>query len=198
MVTDDPWIMPPTLHGRNLVLCPVSMDDLNGLAQPHKDVDTPRFLPCGIESEPPSERSVAYPLRLGQTTITQVDAQTAAIVGTTARYNMSKMHGRVMVEYHWLCSTVRGSATNPESKSFLLGHIFNVLGARRTEFNLDDRNVPSRVAVPALGAKEEGCLRKHARRCDGSLRTIIVHSVIDSECPTVRAGLRARIQPTET
>jgi RimJ/RimL family protein N-acetyltransferase len=196
-VTDDPWTMPPTLCGRRVVLRPMSMADASGLAQAHDDVDTLLFFPYGIESEPPSEHSVAHALQSGRQTLTQVDAQTGTIIGTTALYNMSKLHGRVTVGYTWLSSTVRGTAVNAESKLLVLEHIFSVLGARRVEFNVDDQNVRSRAAVLAIGAIEEGALRNHARRRDGSWRTTIVYSIIDSEWGLVRARLQARIQSAE-
>jgi RimJ/RimL family protein N-acetyltransferase len=66
-------------------------------------------------------------------------------------------------------------------------------GTRRAEFNIDDQNARSHAAVLAIGATEEGALRHHARRRDGTWRTTIVYSVVDSEWPTVRAGLQARI-----
>ena len=50
------------------------------------------------------------------------------------------------------------------------------------------------LAVLAVGATEEGALRKHARRRDGSWRTTMVYSVIDDDWPAVRARLVERIR----
>ncbi|WP_099590532.1 GNAT family N-acetyltransferase [Leptospirillum ferriphilum] len=80
-----------------------------------------------------------------------------------------------------------------ESKLLLLEHIFGTLGATRAEFNVDDLNRRSRRAISGLGATEEGHLRKHARRRDGSRRTTVVFSVTDDEWPAVRANIETKI-----
>jgi RimJ/RimL family protein N-acetyltransferase len=189
----DHWSEAPTLHGEFVLLRPTAMVDVDGLARAHDDPETLRFFPYGIESEPPSVASVGHALRSGRQTLTQVDAATGEIVGTTSIYNMSEPHGRVTVGYTWLASRVRGTAINAESKLLVLEHAFDTLGARRVELNVDDQNVRSRAAVTAIGATQEGELRRHARRRDGTVRTTIVYSVTDDEWPRVRDGLRERI-----
>ncbi|MCZ4556351.1 GNAT family protein [Rhodococcus maanshanensis] len=189
----DHWSKPPTLRGEFVLLRPTTPADVDGLARAHDDPETLRFFPYGIESEPPSVASVDHALRSGRQTLTQVDAATGEIVGTTSIYNMSELHGRVTVGYTWLASRVRGTAINAESKLLVLEHVFGTLGARRVELNVDDQNVRSRAAVTAIGATEEGALRRHARRRDGTVRTTIVYSVTDEEWTRVRDGLLARI-----
>jgi len=44
-----------------------------------------------------------------------------------------------------------------------------------------------------IGATEEGALRRHARRSDGSWRATMVYSVIGEEWRSVRARLVQRI-----
>ena len=100
---------------------------------------------------------------------------------------------RVTVGYTWISAVVRGTAINLEAKLLLLEYIFGTLGATRAEFTADDLNVRSRRAILALGATEEGHLRKHARRRDGSWRTTVVFSVTDDDWPAVRANIESRI-----
>ncbi|MCX5043425.1 GNAT family N-acetyltransferase [Aldersonia sp. NBC_00410] len=187
------WTETPTLKGAHVVLRPTTLDDVEGLAIAHDDPDTLRYFPFGIESEPPSRKSVEHALRSGRQMLTQVDAASGEIVGTTSLYEMSEPHRRVTIGYTWISSRARGKAINAESKLLVLEHIFGTLAARRAQLNVDDLNVRSRAAVLGLGAQQEGALRDHARRRDGSRRTTIVYSVIASEWPTVRDGLRARI-----
>ncbi|MFC9922304.1 GNAT family N-acetyltransferase [Rhodococcus sp. NPDC127527] len=189
----DFWSETPTLQGEFVVLRPTTMADVEGLARAHDDPETLRYFPYGIESEPPSAASVEHALRSGRQTLTQLDASTGDIVGTTSIYNMSELHGRVTVGYTWLSSRVRGTAINPESKLLLLEHVFGVLRARRAELNVDDRNLRSRAAVTSIGATEEGALRSHARRRDGTWRTTMVYAVTADEWPQVREGLGAQV-----
>jgi RimJ/RimL family protein N-acetyltransferase len=192
-MTDDQWTQAPTLRGDQVFIRPTVPADAEGMARAYDDPDTFRYFPFGIESEPPSAATVAHALASGRITLTQIDAHGGQIVGSTSMYNISRAHGRVTVGYTWLSSKVRGTAVNSESKLLLLGHIFDVMGARRVEFNVDDLNSRSRAAVLAIGAAEEGALRNHARRRDGTWRTTMVYSVIDDEWPSVRAALQRRI-----
>ncbi len=168
-----------------------------GLARAYDD-DTFRYFPFGIESLPPTQETLRHALDSGRQTLTQVDAQTGEIVGMTSLYNLSELHRRVTIGYTWVSSGVRGSAINPESKLLLLDHVFGTLDAVRAEFNVDDLNVRSRRAVTALGASEDGALRRHTRRRDGTWRTTIVYSVIDEEWPSARAGLVERMHRRST
>ena len=52
----------------------------------------------------------------------------------------------------------------------------------------------SRAAIARLGAKQDGVLRNHRRMPDGSLRDTVVFSILDTEWPAVRAGLRHRLR----
>ncbi|MEB3069089.1 GNAT family N-acetyltransferase [[Mycobacterium] vasticus] len=188
----DHWTTTPTLRGERVLLRPTVLADVDGLARAY-DVETTRYFLYGSQSGPPTEESVAEALASDRQVLTQVEAGTGEIVGTTSIYNMSELHRRVTVGYTWLSARVRGSAINSESKLLLFDHCFERLGAVRVELNVDEKNERSRRAVQAIGATEEGALRRHARRTDGSWRTTIVYSVIDQEWPQVRARLVERI-----
>jgi RimJ/RimL family protein N-acetyltransferase len=191
-MTNDYWATAPTLRGEHLLLRPTVLADVAGLARAY-DVESTRYFLYGIQSGPPTEQSVAEALASQRQVLTQVDVSTGDIVGTTSIYDMSELHRRVTVGYTWLTSRVRGSAVNSESKLLLLDHCFGALGAVRVQFNVDDLNERSRSAVQAIGATQEGALRRHARRTDGSWRTTMVYSVIDEEWPAARARLVERI-----
>ena len=49
------------------------------------------------------------------------------------------------------------------------------------------------TAIARLGAKQDGVLRNHRRLPDGSLRDTVVFSILETEWPAVRAGLRPRL-----
>jgi RimJ/RimL family protein N-acetyltransferase len=60
-------------------------------------------------------------------------------------------------------------------------HCFDVIGCPRVELRTDIRNLRSRAAIARLGARDEGILRAHMRRADGSLRDTVMFSIIASE-----------------
>jgi RimJ/RimL family protein N-acetyltransferase len=191
-MTTDYWTGAPTLRGDHVLLRPTELVDVTGLARAY-DVESTRYFLYGSQSGPPTERSVAEALASQRQVLTQVEVATGDIVGTTSIYDMSEPHRRVTVGYTWLTERVRGSAINSESKLLLLDHCFGTLGAGRVQFNVDDLNERSRRAVLGIGATEEGALRRHARRSDGSWRTTMVYSVIGEEWPPLRARLVDRI-----
>jgi RimJ/RimL family protein N-acetyltransferase len=192
-MTIDYWRTAPTLRGEHVLLRPTEMSDAAALARAYDDAETSRYFLYGNESGRPTEEMVRYALNSGRQVLTQIDTATGEVIGTTSIYNMNEVHRRVTVGYTWLSARVRGSAINSESKLLLLDHSFSTLGAVRVEFNVDELNRQSRQALTAIGATQEGALRRHARRSDGSWRTTMVYSVIDEEWPAVRADLVERI-----
>lgn len=72
-------------------------------------------------------------------------------------------------------------------------HAFEEWGAIRVWFKTDELNQRSRASLAKLGARFEGILRNHRIRSDGSYRNSAVLSIIERECPKVKAGLIDRL-----
>ncbi|WP_280458652.1 GNAT family N-acetyltransferase [Nocardia carnea] len=187
------WERPPHLRGDHVLLRPLEPGDAGDLTAAYDDPDTLRYFPEGIESQPPSAETVAHALSSGRQVLVAVDLRDNRIVGTTSLYNTDERHGRVTIGFTWYSQRVRGTVINPEAKLLLLDHVFGTLGALRAEFTVDDRNTRSREAVTALGAVQEGVLRQHAVRRDGSRRNTVVYSILAAEWPGARDRLTARI-----
>jgi N-acetyltransferase len=100
---------------------------------------------------------------------------------------------RVEIGSTWTAASAQRTGVNAESKLLLLTHAFETLGCRAVEFRTHWHNHQSRTAIARLGAKQDGVLRNHRRMPDGSLRDTVVFSILDSEWPAVRAGLRHRL-----
>ncbi|MGW0183775.1 GNAT family N-acetyltransferase [Nocardia sp. NPDC003345] len=193
-MANDHWRRPPTLRGDHVLLRPMEPDDAEGLAAAHDDPETLRFFPYGIESRPPSSETVAHALAAGRQVLVSIDPRDGRIVGTTSLYHLDEVFGRATIGYTWYSLRVRGTACNPEAKLLLLDHIFGTLGAVRAEFTVDDLNVRSRAAVTALGAVQEGILREHALRRDGTRRNTVVYSILAEDWPPARTRLLERIE----
>ena len=61
------------------------------------------------------------------------------------------------------------------------------------QFKTDPRNQRSQRALERIGAVKEGLLRKHMVLPDGFIRDSIFYSIIDTEWPTVKADLEAKL-----
>ena len=118
---------------------------------------------------------------------------TGVAVGMTTYLNVEADVPRLEIGATWTARSAQGTGVNAESKLLLLTHAFEVLGCLAVEFRTHWHNVQSRTAIARLGAKQDGVLRQHRRMPDGSLRDTVVFSILDSEWPAVRSGLRHRL-----
>ncbi len=75
----------------------------------------------------------------------------------------------------------------------LLTHAFDVLGAQKVVLKTEALNAQSRRAILALGAAEDGTLRRHLLADDGRPRDMVYFSILDSEWPDVRERNLARL-----
>ncbi|NIZ93376.1 GNAT family N-acetyltransferase [Kineococcus rubinsiae] len=120
---------------------------------------------------------------------------TGAVCGVTTYMNLDPVNGRVEIGSTWLAPSAQGTGVNVEAKLLLFTRAFEDLGCIAVELRTHWHNHQSRTAIARLGAKQDGVLRNHARWPDGSLRDTVVFSVLDSEWPAVRSGLRHRLRP---
>lgn len=121
-----------------------------------------------------------------------VDARSGAVAGTTRFLNIDRKNLRVEIGSTWLFPAWQRTGANREAKYLMLQHAFDVWGVRRVEFKTHASNVQSRTALAALGATEEGTLRKHMVMPDGSARDSVYFSILDTEWSGVRTRLEER------
>jgi RimJ/RimL family protein N-acetyltransferase len=111
---------------------------------------------------------------IGGTTIRVVDAAVPSVeIGGT-----------------WIVPRHQRTNVNTEAKLLQLTHCFDGLGCARVELKTDILNERSRAAILRLGASQEGILRSHMRRADGSLRDSVLFSIVAREWPGVRQRLQ--------
>lgn len=115
------------------------------------------------------------------------------VVGLTRLKELSRPHRKGVVG-SWYVPAVWGTGVNTEAKFLLLGYAFDQLKCVRIELHADSRNVRSREALGRMGAVEEGILRVHQIRRDGSRRDTVMFSVLDQEWPAVREKLLLRLK----
>ena len=147
--------------------------------------------PEGMRAE--IERRLALQRAGSMLPFTARRADTGAVVGMTTYMNADAVNRRVEIGSTWTARSAQRTGVNTESKLLLLTHAFEVLGCIAVEFRTSWMNQQSRAAIARLGAKQDGVLRQHSRTPDGILRDTVVFSILDSEWPAVRAGLRHRL-----
>lgn len=122
--------------------------------------------------------------------LTQLDAASGEVIGATSLYELDPEARSLAIGHTWLGRPWQRTGVNTESKLLLLGHAFGRLGAVRVVWHVDCLNAQSRAAVLRLGATQEGILRKHRQRRDGSWRDTVLFSMLDDEWPAARERLQ--------
>jgi N-acetyltransferase len=93
----------------------------------------------------------------------------------------------------WIVPEWQRTRVNTEAKYLQLSYCFERLDITRVEFKTDALNARSRAAIRRIGATEEGTLRSHMRRQNGTLRDSVYFSIIASEWPVVKANLESKL-----
>lgn len=119
--------------------------------------------------------------------------QDGAFLGITSYLDPNETNKSVEIGMTCYAPEAQGTAVNPSCKRLLLGHAFDAWGARRVQFQVDERNARSRAGVLKLGAEQEGVLRNHRTLPDGFVRNTVFFSIIDSEWSDVRTRLDVRL-----
>lgn len=117
----------------------------------------------------------------------------AMIVGSSRFYNYEAENDHIMIGYTWYAKSCQGTTINPACKHLMLDYAFRTLKCGAVEFQVDVLNERSRAAVTKLGAKQDGVLRNHKKRRDGTLRDTVSFSIVKNEWPTLEQNLLSRM-----
>ncbi|MFN4185708.1 MAG: GNAT family N-acetyltransferase [Hyphomonas sp.] len=127
-----------------------------------------------------------------------VRPQDGVFLGITSFLDPSEVNKSVEVGMTCYAPEAQGTPVNPSAKRLLMGHAFDAWGARRVQYQVDNRNERSKAAVLKLGARQEGVLRNHRTLPDGFVRDTAFFSILDTEWPLVKARLDERIAAAQT
>lgn len=188
---------PVTLSGRFVRLEPLGPAHLGGLLEAAQDDRIWTWLPTTLTSEDAMREFVDAAVartRAGmEFPFAVILTDSGRIVGSSRYMDVAPESRGLEIGWTWYAPDTWGTRVNPEAKLLLMRHAFEECGAIRVYFKTDEKNARSRAAIAKLGAKFEGILRNHRIRPDGSYRGSAVYSVIDTEWPSVKAGLEARL-----
>ena len=119
---------------------------------------------------------------------TVIDNRNEAPSGIVSFLAIEPDHGSIEIGHIWYTPSLQRTAANTEACYLLLREAFDSLGYRRMEWKCDALNARSRAAALRLGFQFEGVFRQH-RIVNGRNRDTAWFSILDSEWPTVRAGM---------
>lgn len=120
-------------------------------------------------------------------------AGSGAFLGITSYLDPHETNKSVEIGMTCYAPEAQGTAVNPSAKRLLLAQAFEAWGARRVQFQVDQRNQRSQAGVLKLGAQREGVLRSHRTLPDGFVRNTVFFSILDTEWLEVKARLDVRL-----
>ena len=190
-------LAPVKLEGYGLRLEPLAPTHQDGLAAAAADG---RLWELWFTSVPEPEQTGEYIAEAleGQRTGHMLpwavrESVTGAIVGSTRYHDVAPQIDRVEIGYTWYAASWQRSHVNPACKLLLLGHAFETLGCQVVGFRTDNFNFASQRAIAALGARQDGVIRHHQARRDGTVRDTVMYSILAAEWPDVKRHLATRL-----
>ena len=191
-------LTPVVLEGETVRLEPISqtmLPELTKAALSSRDIWT--HIPYRVETAADVTGLVAF----GEALLAEGKALTFAtrlrstgeIVGSSSYFLTAPAVPTIEIGGTWIVPRWQRTRVNTEAKRLMIAHCFEALGCARVELKTDARNSRSRAAIARIGAREEGTLRCHMRRADGTLRDSVYFSIVASEWPDVRARLDAML-----
>jgi N-acetyltransferase len=190
-------VLPVVLEGRHVRLEPLRESHLAGLAAVGLDEELWRWIPTPVRTVEEMAAYIATALREQAQGLSLpfalVERRTGRLIGSTRYGNIDRTNHRVEIGWTWVAREWQRTAVNTEAKYLLLKHAFETLGCIRVELKTDSLNERSRAAILRIGAREEGIFRNHMITASGRIRHTVYFSIVDSEWPSVKARLEARL-----
>ena len=121
------------------------------------------------------------------------DLDSDTIIGTTRYHDIVRAIDRVEIGYTGYAQRWQRTHVNTACKLLLLAHAFDTLRCAVVGLRTDRFNVASQRAIAALGAHQDGILRHHQARRDGTARDSVMFSILAAEWPDVRRHLELRL-----
>ncbi len=190
-------VEPVTLEGRHVRLEPLSLAHTAALCEVGLDQELWRWTTTQVR-EPEEMRAYVETALREQAAGTAlpfatIEKSAGRAVGSTRFGNIDRTHRRVEIGWTWIGRPWQRTAVNTEAKYLMLRHAFETWGCIRVELKTDSLNATSRAAILRIGAKEEGTLRNHMLAHTGRRRHTVYFSIIESEWPSVKANLEAKL-----
>jgi RimJ/RimL family protein N-acetyltransferase len=121
------------------------------------------------------------------------ELDTKTIIGTTRYHDIVPVIDRVEIGYTWYAARWQRTHVNTACKLLLLMHAFETLRCAVVGLRTDRFNIASQRAIAALGARQDGILRHHQARRDGTARDSVMFSILAAEWTDVKRHLELRL-----
>ena len=188
-------VAPLTLEFNGVRLEPLALSHAPGLRAAAMDGELWNLRVTSVPEPHKVEHYIGAALEMrNRLAFAVLDASSGAVLGTTSYHDIMPEIDRVEIGWTWYAKSVQRSHVNTSCKLLLLSHAFDTLGAAVVGFRTDNFNHASQAAIARLGAKQDGVIRHHALRRDGTVRDTVMFSIVRGEWPEVKSHLHYMLQ----
>jgi len=203
-----PALETPTLAGIEVVLRPLSLEDVAALAAAageSREHYRLSIVPDGVDAMRAHVERLLRQRQAGDR-LPFVTVWRGRVVGSTSfieprvwawpagsSRQRTDRPDAVEIGSTWLAASAQRTRCNSEAKLLMLGHAFERWEVHSVSLKTDERNQRSRRAIERLGARFDGIRRADMPAADGTVRNSAYYSVVAAEWPVVKAGLESRL-----
>jgi N-acetyltransferase len=189
--------VPVVLEGHGMRLEPLTIDHRDALAAAASDGRLWELWFTSVPKPEAVEQYISDALngkQLGHMLPWAVrELETDTVIGTTRYHDIVPIIDRVEIGYTFYASRWQRTHVNTACKLLLLTHAFESLRCAVVGLRTDRFNVASQRAIAALGARQDGVLRHHQARRDGTARDSVMFSILAAEWGDVKRHLMLRL-----
>jgi RimJ/RimL family protein N-acetyltransferase len=189
--------VPVVLEGHGMRLEPLTMEHGEALAAAVSDGRLWELWFTSVPKPEGVEKYIADALngkQLGHMLPWAVrELETDTVIGTTRYHDIVPIIDRVEIGYTFYAARWQRTHVNTACKLLLLTHAFELLHCAVVGLRTDRFNVASQRAIAGLGARQDGVLRHHQARRDGTARDSVMFSILAAEWVDVRRHLMLRL-----
>jgi N-acetyltransferase len=186
-----------TLSGQLVRLEPLQVRHVEQLAAVGLEPDLWTLQPRAISSTADMRTYVMEALdeeRLGLSVPFVIeDLRSGSVIGSTRFMDISLPHRRVEIGATWITTAAQRTGANIEAKLLLLTEAFERLNVQKVVFKTETLNLQSQAAIRALGAAEEGTLRKQFISESGRSRDMVYFAMFAEDWFDAKAKLEERL-----
>jgi len=188
---------PVTLRGTLVTLEPLTLEHAEPLTRvglsPSLWTLQPRPIQSAADMRAYVEQALEEQARGQSLPFAVIHRPTGMVVGSTRYMDIALPHRRLEIGATWYTPAYQRSGVNVESKLMLLAHAFETLGMQKVVLKTETLNRPSRTAILALGAREEGTFARQFIADDGRKRDMVYFAILDDMWPDVKRHLEERL-----
>ena len=187
------FVEPVTLEKNGITLTPLALDHEDGLRRAAADGALWTIRVTSVPEPENTRKYIEDALAMREAgnrfAFAVLDAATGKVLGSTSFHDILPAVKRVEIGYTWYAKSVQRSHVNSTCKLLMMTHAFEVLACHVVGWRTDNFNFASQTAIERLGAKQDGVIRGHALRRDGTIRDTVMYSMRHGEWPEAKAQL---------